>query len=916
MGNSAERDRYASLLLCRLVVVRYLEQHSFLNGDPDYLRRKLARFPVTFYRRFLRPLFHHGLGPRTANRPRGLGRLLGKIPALESGYFTLHPLERDNPDLDIPDDAFIRLFDFLDASPWQLDDRAMRPGDATDPDVLGDFFEKSLDQKQTGAYFTSPDVTGYLARNTIVPFVLDRASKLCPDAFTTSGPVWSLLRDDPERYLFPAARKGVDEPLPDDIAVGLEDVARRHGWNRLAGEPHGLPAETWREYLVRRRRYEEQLAALRAGVVRSVEDLITRNLDLTQLLLDVIANCNGPDLLRALHQAIAGVAVLDPTCGAGAFLFAALDLLAPLHLACLERMEAFPEEVDFREVLARAPRHPSRRYHVLRSIMVHNLHGVDLLDEAVEMCKLRLWLRLASEVREAGELESLADLDFKIRAGNALVGFATRDELPQMAESEPSTNQLGVQLTVVGGATPSPPRPECKNAASLLGIVDEREGVRGKEVSRSSGPLSPSFSPTAPKGAVARLCSDRGGEGVTRGRPAIHSTRRDRARLDRCLAGLYGIDAEDGPAFERWRESHRPLHWFLEFPKVMSRGGFDVILGNPPYLEYAKTSPDYRLLDHFGPFATNLYSACCYRATRLKSPAGRAAFIVPVSLPSTDRMEPLRELLQRKHTIHFASFSTRPGKLFEGAEQRLTLYIQSPADEPRLLSAGYLKWTAEERPALFAHLCYSPVAVIPERRHSWPKVRAGLEQAVFERLRRFPALRDCELLGGEGLLFYKNTGLRYFNTVTLRPPRCWINGEPTASSRETTLAVRASHRHAVHALLLSTTFFLHYQVLSNCRDLNPADIQCFPTPPLEPVLAELEALSLAIEEDYTRKGKLLRMNNRKTGLVELESVTPARSKELLDAIDRVLARCYGFTDEELDYLLNYDIKYRVGADEE
>src|SRR5262249_51969683 len=169
--------------------------------------------------------------------------------------------------------------------------------------------------------------------------------------------------------------------------------------------------------------------------------------------------------------------------------------------------------------------------------------------------------------------------------------------------------------------------------------------------------------------------------------------------------------------------------------------------------------------------------------------------------------------------------------------------------------------------------------------------------------------------GGEGLLYYKTTGLRYFNTVTLRPPRCWINGEPTASSRETTLAVRASHRHAVHALLLSTTFFLYYQALSNCRDLNPADIQGFPTPPLEPVLAELEALSLAIEEDYSRKAKLLRMNNRKTGLVELESVTPARSKELLDAIDRVLARCYGFTDEELDFILNYDIKYRVGAEE-
>lgn len=56
------------------------------------------------------------------------------------------------------------------------------------------------------------------------------------------------------------------------------------------------------------------------------------------------------------------------------------------------------------------------------------------------------------------------------------------------------------------------------------------------------------------------------------------------------------------------------------------------------------------------------------------------------------------------------------------------------------------------------------------------------------------------------------------------------------------------------------------------------------------------------------------MNNKLTGLVELESVTPARSKELLDEIDRVLAQHYGFSDEELDFILNYDIKYRMGQD--
>ena len=55
----------------------------------------------------------------------------------------------------------------------------------------------------------------------------------------------------------------------------------------------------------------------------------------------MIENCEGPDLLRAFWHAIENVTILDPTCGSGAFLFAALNILEPLYEACLDRMEAF-----------------------------------------------------------------------------------------------------------------------------------------------------------------------------------------------------------------------------------------------------------------------------------------------------------------------------------------------------------------------------------------------------------------------------------------------------------------------------------------------------------------------------------------------------------------------------------------------
>src|SRR5262249_11422588 len=74
--------------------------------------------------------------------------------------------------------------------------------------------------------------------------------------------------------------------------------------------------------------------------------------------------------------------------------------------------------------------------------------------------------------------------------------------------------------------TPSPPRSKRSRTACLFGPVGEREGVRGKEVSRSAGPLTPSLSPTTQKGVGGSMHSDRGGEGVTRPRFLLNSVLR------------------------------------------------------------------------------------------------------------------------------------------------------------------------------------------------------------------------------------------------------------------------------------------------------------------------------------------------------------------------------------------------------
>ena len=83
----------------------------------------------------------------------------------------------------------------------------------------------------------------------------------------------------------------------------------------------------------------------------------------------------------------------------------------------------------FREILKQVEQHPNRRYFILKSIIINNLYGVDIMEEATEICKLRLFLKLVARSGRFGDIEPLPDIDFNIRAGNTLVGFTNLEDV-------------------------------------------------------------------------------------------------------------------------------------------------------------------------------------------------------------------------------------------------------------------------------------------------------------------------------------------------------------------------------------------------------------------------------------------------------------------------------------------------------
>ncbi len=118
------------------------------------------------------------------------------------------------------------------------------------------------------------------------------------------------------------------------------------------------------------------------------------------------------------------------------------------------------------------------------------------------------------------------------------------------------------------------------------------------------------------------------------------------------------------------------------------------------------------------------------------------------------------------------------------------------------------------------------------------------------------------------------------------------------------------------AVLNSNLFFLWFVNYSACRDLTLRDLATFPIKLTTSSTEVMKRLQVLTEELMIslNKNSVIREYNYASGKLRYQEFYMRKSKPIIDEIDRVLAKHYGFTDEELDFIINYDIKYRMGRD--
>lgn len=298
-----------------------------------------------------------------------------------------------------------------------------------------------------------------------------------------------------------------------------------------------------------------------------------------ELVGELIKSALEPVLVERLaadpnhpEEAILSIRVCDPACGSGHFLLAAARRLGK-ELARVRMGEDEPAPEHIREAI--------------RDVVSHCIYGVDKNPLAVDLCRVALWIESNTSNKP------LTFLDHRVRCGDSLIGVIDLSVLPNGIPDE-AFKALDDDDKAVARSLAKQNREE---RAGQLGLFawDPQDALN--DMMRQSRQVD----------AIA----DDSPDAIRRKRELFQQSQTEVAwlqRRDACdlwcaaffqdkkcgvpavttvavrgrLAGQ-SIDAQASAAAQTLAAHHRFFHWPLEFPEVFADGGFDVVLGNPPW---------------------------------------------------------------------------------------------------------------------------------------------------------------------------------------------------------------------------------------------------------------------------------------------------------------------------------------------
>ena len=357
------------------------------------------------------------------------------------------------------------------------------------------------------------------------------------------------------------------------------------------------------------------------------------------------------------------------------------------------------------------------------------------------------------------------------------------------------------------------------------------------------------------------------------------------------------LTSEDKKKFLSWNPFENKSTDFFDSEIQFGTKFFDIVIGNPPY--GAKISAeDKKYFKENYKYANqgslDTYKIFIEKGFNLLDKNGNLNFIVPISITSSkSNIELHKMILDNCEFVKVSSYSNAPSRIFYNADQRVSIinFMKTNTKTKILLTTKInKKLSSQSIDSVIKNMSFVN-SVNFTQSGAFCKIGLPIEKSIMQKLySQKQTIKD--LMGGKQKVYYRSTGGRYYDLYT---------SYSTKSNKEKSFEIYNSK--SIVAILSSTLFYWFRNSYSNHRDSYIREFEIFPIPNFsKEIINKLEKLGKEYETDIEKNHDY--SNGVKTYKIR-------KSKHIIDKIDRLICPLYGLSEEEMEFIIGYELEFRV-----
>ncbi|MCR3906963.1 MAG: N-6 DNA methylase [Tenericutes bacterium] len=331
---------------------------------------------------------------------------------------------------------------------------------------------------------------------------------------------------------------------------------------------------------------------------------------------------------------------------------------------------------------------------------------------------------------------------------------------------------------------------------------------------------------------------------------------------------------------------------FVDYKKQL-KNSFDIIIGNPPYIEYGKYKDSRNDKLTYG----NVYADVVHNSISLIKTKGAFGYVLPLSYTATNRMKKLREFVIENFSTQFVlNFADRPDCLFPGVHQKLNIVIAKKGKaEHKLFTSRYNFWRKEERSKLL-NGC-EIIRVFNSSTNYMPKIGNLIEESIYRKIRTVTNHNIFNIQESEGAEIYINMRAAFWiKAFTFNP----------GSKEYKRFLFPKSKRGFITAVLNSNIYWMFWTIVSDGWHITSKELKEFLIPDKDIDFKLFDSLAEKLEIKLEKTKKFIGSKQSEYEYKHREC------KDVIDEIDDALSSIYELTKEETRYIKNFSISYRMG----